>query len=134
MPDPKNHRLDISQVGNPNMITEESHALLEQLIRERSFSAGELSFLSLSAKRNQAGGLEITLIATNGTDEDLVIKQLPLNFYDATGTLTAQGTFQLAEVKLQSNTSKPLTLVFPKEGILQDEMDLSSSTIKLATK
>ena len=57
MPDPKNHRLDISQVGNPNMITEESHALLEQLIRERSFSAGELSFLSLSAKRNQAGGL-----------------------------------------------------------------------------
>lgn len=134
MPDPKNHRLDISQVGNPNMITEESHALLEQLIRERSFSAGELSFLSLSAKRNQAGGLEITLIATNGTDEDLVIKQLPLNFYDATGTLTAQGTFQLAEVQLQSNTSKPLTLVFPKEGILQDEMDLSSSTIKLATK
>lgn len=134
MPDPKNHRLDISQVGNPNMITEESHALLEQLIRERSFSAGELSFLSLSAKRNQAGGLEITLIATNGTDEDLVIKQLPLNFYDATGTLTAQGTFQLAEVQLQSNTSKPLTLVFPKEGILQDEMNLSSSTIKLATK
>lgn len=134
MPDPKNHRLDISQVGNPNMITEESHAMLEQLIRERSFSAGELSFLSLSAKRNQAGGLEITLIATNGTDEDLVIKQLPLNFYDATGTLTAQGTFQLAEVQLQSNTSKPLTLVFPKEGILQDEMNLSSSTIKLATK
>ena len=95
-------------------------------------SDNELSLMGLSAKRDDLEGLEITLLIQNGTKDNLEIKKLPLNFYDASGELAAQGTFQLKDFTVQTNTSKPMTIVFPKSGILKDNMNLETWSLEHA--
>ena len=88
--------------------------------------------MGLSAKRDHQEGLEITLLVQNGTKDNLDIQKLPLNFYDATGELAAQGTFQLKDFVVYANTSKPMTIVFPKLGILKQTLDLESWSLEHA--
>jgi len=127
----KEHQLDLSGMQE-DAISEESKARIEEIIQQASIGTNEMSLIGLSAKRNAEDGLEVTLLVSNGTRDDLEIKQLPLNFYDATEELAAQGTFQFAGYKVYANTSKPLTIVFPQSGIMKEAMDLTNWTIQKA--
>lgn len=123
------HQLDLSEL-RADAISDAARAQLEEIINESELSANELSLMGLSAKRDQQEGLEITLLVQNGTKDNLDIKKLPLNFYDATGELTARGTFQLKDFVVNANTSKPMTIVFPKPGILKPDMNLESWSLE----
>lgn len=125
------HRLDLSEL-RVDAISDAAKAQLEEIINASELSDNELSLMGLSAKRDHQEGLEITLLVQNGTKDNLDIKKLPLNFYDATGTLAAQGTFQLKDFVVYTNTSKPMTIVFPKSGILKPDMNLESWTLEHA--
>jgi len=125
------HRLDLSGMQE-DAISEESKARIEEIIQQASIGTNEMSLIGLSAKRSGDGGLEITLLISNGTMDDLEIRQLPLNFYDATEELAAQGTFQFAGYRVYANTTKPLTVVFPKSGIVKESMDLTKWSVQKA--
>lgn len=125
------HRLDLSEF-RPNAISPDAKTQLEAIIKESELSDNELSLMGLSAKRSQQDGLEITLLVQNGTKNNLDIKKLPLNFYDASGELAAQGTFELKDFVVYANTSKPMTLIFPKSGILKSTMNLESWSLEHA--
>ncbi|WP_440895377.1 accessory Sec system S-layer assembly protein [Amphibacillus sp. Q70] len=125
------HKLDLSDMGK-NTISEFSKAKLEEIAQKTPLEKNELSLLGLSAKRNESDELVTTLLIRNGTMRDLQLKQLPLKFYDAEGDISAKGTFKLAHLMIQANTSKPVTLVFPKSGIIKKQMDLSSWSIQHA--
>ena len=125
------HQLDLSELKE-GAISEAARAQLEEIINESELSDNELSLMGLSAKRDDLEGLEITLLIQNGTKDNLEIKKLPLNFYDAAGELAAQGTFQLKDFTVQTNTSKPMTIVFPKSGILKDNMNLETWSLEHA--
>lgn len=125
------HRLDLSELAE-GAISEEARMELEAIIDETVLSDTELSFMGLSAKRDATDGIEVTLLVQNGTKDNLDIQRIPLNFYDATGELAAQGTFILKDFVVDSNTSKPMTIVFPKSGILKDTIDLETWSLKHA--
>lgn len=125
------HRLDLSELRE-GAISEAARAQLEEIINEADLSANELSLMGLSAKRDHQDGLEITLLVQNGTKDNLDVQLLPLNFYDATGELAAQGTFQLKDFVVYANTSKPMTIVFPKSGILKNNLNLESWSLEHA--
>lgn len=125
------HRLDLSEIDSQN-ISKEVEKRLEKIVVQKNLAENELSLMGLAAKKKDGNELEITLLLSNGTNQNLEIKQLPLNFYDATGDIVAQGTFQLAGFKIYANTSKPMSLVFPKKGILTDKIDLSKWSVRHA--
>lgn len=125
----REHKLDLSDMGK-DTISEFSRAKLEKIAQKAPLEKNELSLLGLSAKRNESDELVTTLLIRNGTMRDLQLKQLPLKFYDAEGDISAKGTFKLAHLKIRANTSKPVTLVFPKSGIIKKQMDLSSWSIQ----
>lgn len=125
------HRLDLSGMRE-DAISEASIIKIEEIIQQADIKPNEISLIGLSAKRTLTGGLEITLLVRNGTRSDLEIKQLPLNIFDAKNDLAAQGTFQFGDYLIYANTSKPLTIVFPKDGIMKDSMDLTTWTVQEA--
>lgn len=124
-------RLDLSELKE-GAISEAARFQLEKIINDSELSDNELSFLGLSAKINSESDLEVTLLVQNGTKDLLEIKQLPLKFYDASGELAAQGTFKLKDFVIQPNTSKPMTIVFPKTGILKSDIDLQKWSLEHA--
>lgn len=123
------HQLDLSDMDEGE-ISEQAKNQLKEIIQQSSLDKNELSLVGLSAKRNKTEGIEVTLLIQNGTINNLEIKQLPLKFYDAAGELTAQGTFQLSDFHIRANTSKPMSLVFPKTSILKEKIDLTSWSIQ----
>jgi len=125
------HLLELSRTQE-DAISEESKTKIEEIIQNASIGTDEMSLIGLSAKRNVDDGLEITLLVSNGTRDHLEIKKLPLNFYDAAEDLSAQGTFQFSDYVVYANTSKPLTIIFPKAGIIKESMDLTTWTVEKA--
>jgi len=123
------HRLDLSDMKEEN-ISKSTKDQLEEIIKHSSPNKNELSLIGLSAKRNEKRDLEVTMLIQNGTINNLEIKQLPLKIYDTLNEVVAQGTFQLADLIINANTSKPISLIFPNESLLKENIDLTSWSIR----
>lgn len=122
------HHLDLSGMKE-DAISEFSKAKLNQIIQSEPLKPDELSIMGLSAKMSNEH-LTVTLLIRNGTQKNVDIQQLPLKFYDASGDLSAQGTFKLDKLTVFANTSKPISLVFPPSGILKKNINLSKWSIR----
>ncbi|MGM8212724.1 SLAP domain-containing protein [Virgibacillus sp. W0430] len=125
------HRLDIRDLNRANVSAESIDTFNKIVDQAPPLDQNELSFLGLTMKR-EAGGLKTTLLLRNGTSSDLELKQAPLIVYDATGDRVAKGTFTFSKLIIKANTSKPLTLIFPKSSIIKDRIDLTSWSVKHA--
>lgn len=123
------HRIDYSDL-NQSEISESTKKSLNKIIKKVPLDKNELSFMGFSANFDESNNLDLVLLIRNGTNDQLDIKQLALNFHDATGDLTAQGTFKMDHLTILANTSKPITLVFPASSLLKDEIDLTSWSIE----
>lgn len=123
------HRIDYSDLDE-SKISESTKNTLNNIVKEVPLHENELSFMGFDAKIDEEKNLHVNLLIRNGTKDNLDIKQLPLKFYDASNKLSAQGTFKMNEVSVLSNTSKPITLVFPSTSILKEELDLSHWSIE----
>ncbi|WP_217586209.1 accessory Sec system S-layer assembly protein [Lentibacillus saliphilus] len=124
------HKLDMEDMERAG-ISEVSRAKLRKIVEQAPLlDRNELSFMGLGIKRNESGGLTSTILIRNGTMQDLQITQVPLVVHDATGDIVARGTFELSDFNIKANTSKPVTLVFPKSGIVKEHIDLSMWSIK----
>jgi SLAP domain-containing protein len=124
------HQLDTTDMEGAN-ISEGSKAKLRKIVEQAPFlDKNELSFMGLSIRQNENDGITTTLLVRNGTMEDLQLKQVPLVIYDAAGDVAAKGTFRLAHLTIKANTSKPMTLVFPKNGIIKADADFSGWRIE----
>ncbi|HLQ71661.1 MAG TPA: SLAP domain-containing protein [Bacillota bacterium] len=86
----------------------------------------EVNVMGLSLKEHEDGGLVAILLLRNGTSRDLTFKRIPLEVMDASREVVAKGTFQLENLVVKANTSKPTRFVFPANSILKNDMDLSS--------
>lgn len=123
------HQLDLSDL-NEDKISEDTKEFLNKIIKQQNVQKNELKLTGLSVKRNNSGQVNATLLISNGTTENLKIKQLPLKLYDANNDLVAKGTFKMENLIVQANTSKPISIVFPKSSILKKNMDLSKWSIE----
>ena len=75
--------------------------------------------------------LHTTLLIRNGSEKNIKFEQLPLIVEDASGEVIAKGTFQFEKLEVKANTSKPWTFIFPKELILNEDIDLSKWKVYL---
>lgn len=123
------HQLDLSDL-NEDKISEDTIEFLNKIIKQQNVQKNELKLTGLSVKRHNSGQVNATLLISNGTTENLEIKQLPLKLYDANNDLVAKGTFRMENLIIQANTSKPISIVFPRSSILKEEIDLSKWTIE----
>ena len=123
------HRLDLSDL-NEDKISEDTKEFLNKIIKQQNVQKNELKLTGLSVNRNDSEQVNATLLISNGTTENLKIKQLPLKLYDAGNDLVAKGTFKMENLSVQANTSKPISIVFPESSILKKNMDLSRWTIE----
>lgn len=123
------HQVDYSDMDE-SKISEKVKNQLTEIIEKAPLDKGEISFMGLTAKFDDANNIVTTILIRNGTDQNIEIKQLPLKLFDATGDLSAQGTFKLKNLDVMSNTSKPISLVFPNSSILKPDMDLTKWRIE----
>ena len=106
------HKVDYSDLDE-SKIPQTTRDYLQNIVDQTPLNKNELSFLGFSTKLDNENNLHLNLLIRNGTKDTLDIKQLPLKLFDATGDLTAQGSFKLDGVSILANSSKPISLVFP---------------------
>ncbi|MUV37247.1 hypothetical protein JNUCC1_01053 [Lentibacillus sp. JNUCC-1] len=124
------HKLDMTDEEKAS-ISEVSLAKLRKIVEQApALDKDELSFMGLSIRQTKDDELITTLLVRNGTIQDLELKQVPLIIYDALGEAAARGTFKLSHLTIKANSSKPITLVFPKEALVKEKLDLSSWKIE----
>lgn len=125
------HRLDLDQSWESALPEEEKQRLAQMVESVGAPKEGEVNFLGLQARKNDDGGLSVTILVRNGNNKNIQLHQLPLQVEDASGATVAKGGFALDNFEVKANTSKPWTFIFPKELVLAEEPDLSRWKVQI---
>lgn len=125
------HSLDLEESWSSSLSTEDQSKLQELVGNLTPPKHGEVNFMGLQANQQENGDLHVTVLIRNGSPNSISIQQLPLQIWDASNEIIAQGGFQLNDLTVKANTTKPWTFIFPASLLLKTELDLS--TWKVAT-
>ena len=125
------HRLDLDASWENSLPVEEKEKLVQMVESLGAPKEGEVNFLGLQARKNENGGLSVTILIRNGNDKNIQLHQLPLQVEDAAGEIVAKGGFALDQFEVKANTSKPWTFIFPKELVLAENPDLSRWKVQI---
>ena len=121
----KPHALDLEESWEKSL-ADTGKEKLEQLVKSVTPpKPGEVNFMGIQAQIDDNGALHTTLLIRNGGEKNIRFEQLPLIVEDASGEVIAKGTFKFDKLEVKANTSKPWTFIFPKELVLNDQVDLS---------
>lgn len=119
------HALDLEESWEKSLADTDKEKL-EQLVKTiKPPKPGEVNFMGIQSRLDDAGALHVTLLIRNGSEKNVKLEQLPLNVEDASGELVAKGAFKMEALEVKANTSKPWTFIFPKELVLKEDVDLS---------
>lgn len=128
---PAKHVLELDEAWENALPAEEKEKLIAMVEGLVPPKAGEVNFLGLQAKKNEADGLAVTVLIRNGNEKNIQLHQLPLQIEDATGGIVAKGGFALEQFEVKANTSKPWTFIFPKDLLLVENPDLSKWKVRI---
>ncbi|WP_338449655.1 accessory Sec system S-layer assembly protein [Niallia oryzisoli] len=119
------HTLDLEESWEKSLADTDKEKL-EQLVKTiKPPKPGEVNFMGIQSRLDDAGALHVTLLIRNGSEKNVKLEQLPLNVEDASGEVVAKGAFKMEALEIKANTSKPWTFIFPKELVLKEDADLS---------
>lgn len=119
------HRLDLEESWEKALPQQEKESL-EKLVNDLTPpKKGEVNFMGIQARKSENGSFHITLLIRNGHEKNISLQQIPLVVEDAAGDVVAKGGFQLNDLEVKANTSKPWTFIFPKEMVQKEAPDLS---------
>ncbi|MFS0783713.1 accessory Sec system S-layer assembly protein [Bacillus sp. 1P06AnD] len=125
------HSLDLEESWNSSLSTEDKEKLRNLVDDLTPPKEGEVNFMGMQASKRENGDLHVTVLIRNGSPKNITIQQLPLQVTDAKNEIVAKGGFQLNDLEVKANTTKPWTFIFPANILIKDDMDLS--TWKIAT-
>lgn len=125
------HQLDLADAWEQALPEAEKQKLKEIVKKLGAPNQDELNFTGLQAKRSEDGKLRFTLLIRNGYDKNIQIEQLPLQVLDSKKQVIAEGQFNLDNLEVKANTTKPWTFIFQKELVKQEQPDLSSWTVQV---
>ncbi|MGM9923442.1 MAG: accessory Sec system S-layer assembly protein [Bacillus sp. (in: firmicutes)] len=120
------HSLDLAESWDKSLSSEGKAQLKEIVDRLTPPKHGEVNFMGLQAFKHEDGNLHITVLIRNGSPKSISIQQLPLQVWDASGEIVAKGAFQLDNLEVKANTTKPWTFIFPASLLLKEELDFST--------
>ena len=122
------HSLDLEDSWNSSLSTEDKDKLKNLIDKLDPPKEGEVNFMGLQASLRDNGDFHVTVLIRNGSPKNINIQQLPLQVTDAAGDLVAKGGFQLNDLQIKANTTKPWTFIFPASLVLKQNPDLSKWT------
>ena len=123
------HKLDLEESWNSSLSTEDKEKLEKIVEGLTPPKEGEVNFMGLQANKRDNGDLHVTVLIRNGSPKTINIQQLPLQMIDASKEVVAKGGFQLDNLQVVANTTKPWTFIFPASLVTNQDIDLSSWSI-----
>ncbi|MBD3108513.1 accessory Sec system S-layer assembly protein [Bacillus sp. AGMB 02131] len=123
------HKLDLEESWNTSLSTEDKEKLKKIVDDLTPPKEGEVNFMGLQAHRIESGDLHVTVLIRNGSSKTINLQLLPLEIHDASKKVIAKGGFQLDNLQVVANTTKPWTFIFPAALVTEKEIDLKSWTI-----
>ncbi|WP_456273182.1 accessory Sec system S-layer assembly protein [Bacillus sp. AK031] len=128
------HGLDLEDSWKKSLADEEVRKLETMVKSLDAPKPGEVNFMGIAIKLLDNGQLHTILLIRNGSEKEINLKQIPLIVEDAHGDVVAKGGFQLEELKVKANTSKPWTFIFPESLVVKQTPDLSKWKVYPITK
>lgn len=123
------HKLDLDPKWEESLPASEKEKL-EQLVEKLGAPPkDELNFTGLNAQFLKNRNLTISLLIRNGYERNVNIEKLPLKLIDAAGDTAAEGQFNVGNLEVRANTTKPWTFIFPAALIKKEKPDLSKWSV-----
>lgn len=120
------HALDLEESWSSSLSNEDQTKLRDLVNNLTPPKQGEVNFMGLQASQQDNGDLHVTVLIRNGSPNSITIQQLPLQVWDASNEIIAQGGFQLDDLQVMANTTKPWTFIFPASLLRKNDFDLST--------
>ena len=128
----RGHILDLDDSWKKNLNDEQIEKLKKIVSNLPKLGKTEVNFTGFQIKLLEDKSLAVTILIRNGNEKSINVEQLPLEIIDANQKQVAKGYFQLDPfIKVQPNSTKPWTFVFPNEAVDSDGADFSSWTPRL---
>ncbi len=125
----RKHKLDLDPKWEESLPASEKEKLEDLVEKLGSPQKDELNFTGLNAQFLENGNLNISLLIRNGYEQNVNIEKLPLKLIDAAGDTVAEGQFNVGNLEIRTNTTKPWTFIFPASLIKKEKPDLSKWSV-----
>lgn len=125
------HRLDLDPSWKEKLSNEQVQSLRNLVDRLAPPKENEVNFFGIKAEYAENKALIITLFIRNGRNDDIAIQQLPLQVKDSKGEIVAKGSFQLNNLTIKANTTKPWTFIFPPSVQLVKDADFTKWKVEI---
>ncbi|MGG3449191.1 accessory Sec system S-layer assembly protein [Domibacillus aminovorans] len=125
----RKHKLDLDPKWEESLPTSEKEKLEELVEKLGAPQKDELNFTGLNARFLEDGNLNISLLIRNGYERNVNIEKLPLKLIDAARDTVAEGQFNVGNLEVRANTTKPWTFIFPASLIKKEKPDLSKWSV-----
>jgi len=109
------HRLDLETSWEEQLSDTQKDELRQLVSSLPKLDENEVSFHAINAGLQPDGNLTTTLLIRNGAKQAINLEHLPLELRNEHDEIIASGSFKLAPLTIQPNTSKPWTFIFPSE-------------------
>ncbi|MCZ8536628.1 accessory Sec system S-layer assembly protein [Paenisporosarcina quisquiliarum] len=125
------HKIELDPAWEEALSNEQKDGLKKIVESLPKLHDREVNFSGFQAKVQPDGTLAVSLFIRNGHSQQITLEQLPLEVLDANGKIVAQGAFTIDQLKVNANTSKPWTFLFPKEMVINKDPDMSKWTVRV---
>lgn len=128
----RGHQLELDESWK-KQLPQNKQELLAKIVKDLpKLGRKEVNFTGLQARVRDDNSLMVSIFIRNGNDQAINLEQLPLEIIDANGKLVAKGSFKLdPALKVQGNSTKPWTFIFPARTVNAEGADLSRWTAKV---
>lgn len=125
------HSLDLDPAWEEALPEEQKNALSAIVNDLPALNPREVNITGFQSKMTQEGNLAASVFIRNGHTQHIQLEKLPLEVLDANGQQVVSGSFNLDNLMVKANTSKPWTFIFPKDMLQIQEPDLSRWTARV---
>ncbi|MET3697668.1 accessory Sec system S-layer assembly protein [Bacillus oleivorans] len=118
----RQHQLDLDPSWKEHVNEDQVKKLNEIINKLPALGKNEFNLTGLELKKLEDGRLATTVFLRNGNSQDITVSQLPLQVMSGDGKVVAKGQFELPNMVVKANTSKPWTFIFPPELVVEEEI------------
>lgn len=90
---------------------------------------GQVSISVFTITQYKNNNLLMTLLVRNAINGSIKLEKLPITIKTSDGKIVLSGTFDLDDFEVNGHKARILSLVFQKELMLEEEIDLSTCTV-----
>mgnify|MGYP001343181253 CR=1 FL=1 len=118
----RKHQLEIDPSWKERLNEDQINQLNEIVSKLPALGKNEFNLTGLELKKLDDGRLVTTILLRNGNSQDITVSKLPLQVVSSDGKVVAKGQFELPDMAIKANTSKPWSFIFPQELVFEDEI------------